>query len=151
LGEALVRLYYPARSVDSGERIPRGKPLVFVLNHPNGLLDPIVLRVASGRPSRFLAKSTLFGNPLGRLAMSAFGSIPVYRAHESGARSGDASRNDVSFARCRAELAAGSVLALFPEGVSHSDPEMRPLKIGAARIALSGRAHRARGSWGAGE
>jgi glycerol-3-phosphate O-acyltransferase / dihydroxyacetone phosphate acyltransferase len=151
LGEALVRLYYPARSVDSGERIPRGKPLVFVLNHPNGLLDPIVLRVASGRPSRFLAKSTLFGNPLGRLAMSAFGSIPVYRAHESGARSGDASRNDVSFARCRAELAAGSVLALFPEGVSHSDPEMRPLKTGAARIALSGRAHRARGSWGAGE
>jgi glycerol-3-phosphate O-acyltransferase / dihydroxyacetone phosphate acyltransferase len=83
--------------------------------------------------------------------MSAFGSIPVYCAHESGARSGDASRNDASFARCRAELAAGGVLALFPEGASHSDPEMRPLKTGAARIALSGRARRARGSWGAGE
>ena len=137
LGEALVRLYYPARTVDGVERIPAGKPLVFVLNHPNGLLDPIVLRVASGRPSRFLAKSTLFGNPLGRLAMNAFGSIPVYRAHEAGARGKDASRNDASFARCRAELAAGGVLALFPEGVSHSDPEMRPLKTGAARIALS--------------
>jgi glycerol-3-phosphate O-acyltransferase/dihydroxyacetone phosphate acyltransferase len=140
LGEALVRLYYPARTVDGAERIPAGKPLVFVLNHPNGLLDPIVLRVASGRPSRFLAKSTLFGNPLGRLAMNAFGSIPVYRAHESGARGNDASRNDASFARCRAELAAGGVLALFPEGVSHSDPEMRPLKTGAARIALSAEA-----------
>ncbi len=137
LGEALVRLYYPARIVDGLERIPGGKPLVFVLNHPNGLLDPIVLRVALGRPSRFLAKSTLFGNPLGRLAMNAFGSIPVHRAHESGARGSDASRNDTSFARCRAELAAGGVLALFPEGVSHSDPEMRPLKTGAARIALS--------------
>jgi 1-acyl-sn-glycerol-3-phosphate acyltransferase len=140
LGEALVRLYYPVRIVDGGERIPAGKPLVFVLNHPNGLLDPIVLRVALGRPSRFLAKSTLFGNPLGRLAMNAFGSIPVYRAHESGARGQDASRNDESFARCRAELAAGGVLALFPEGVSHSDPEMRPLKTGAARIALSAEA-----------
>jgi glycerol-3-phosphate O-acyltransferase/dihydroxyacetone phosphate acyltransferase len=140
LGEALVRLYYPIRIVDDAERIPGDKPLVFVLNHPNGLLDPIVLRVASGRPSRFLAKSTLFGNPLGRLAMNAFGSIPVYRAHESGARGNDASRNDASFARCRAELAAGGVLALFPEGVSHSDPEMRPLKTGAARIALSAEA-----------
>ena len=140
LGEALVRLYYPARTVDGAGRIPGGKPLVFVLNHPNGLLDPIVLRVASGRPSRFLAKSTLFGNPLGRMAMNAFGSIPVYRAHESGARGQDASRNDASFARCRAELAAGGVLALFPEGVSHSDPEMRPLKTGAARIALSAEA-----------
>ena len=96
--------------------------------------------MAPGRPSRFLAKSTLFGNPLGRLAMNAFGSIPVYRAHESGARGSDASRNDESFARCRAELAAGGVLALFPEGTSHSDPEMRPLKTGAARIALSAEA-----------
>ena len=54
-----------------------------------------------------------------------------------GARGGDASRNDASFARCRAELAAGGAMALFPEGVSHSDPQLRPLKTGAARIALS--------------
>ena len=50
------------------------------------------------------------------------------------------SRNDDSFARCRAELAAGGALALFPEGVSHSDPQLRPLKTGAARIALSAEA-----------
>ena len=135
-----MRLYYPARAVEGGERIPVGKPLVFVLNHPNGLLDPMVLRVVVGRPARFLAKSTLFSNPVNRLAMDAFGCIPVYRAHEAGARAGDASRNDESFARCRAELAAGGALALFPEGVSHSDPQLRPLKTGAARIALSAEA-----------
>jgi 1-acyl-sn-glycerol-3-phosphate acyltransferase len=140
LAEALVRLYYPARVVEGRERIPAGKPLVFVLNHPNGLLDPMVLRVATGWPARFLAKSTLFRNPISRLAMEAFGSIPVYRAHEAGARAGDASRNDATFARCRAELAAGGAMALFPEGVSHSDPQLRPLKTGAARIALSAEA-----------
>jgi glycerol-3-phosphate O-acyltransferase/dihydroxyacetone phosphate acyltransferase len=138
LGEALVRFYYPKRVVEGAERIPAGKPLVFLLNHPNGLLDPLVLRVATGRPARFLAKSTLFGNPLGRLGMDAFGSIPIYRARESG--TADASRNDESFARCRAELAAGGALALFPEGTSHSDPQLRPLKTGAARIALSAEA-----------
>jgi len=138
LAEALVRLYYPARVVEGRERIPPGKPLVFVLNHPNGLLDPMVLRVATGYPARFLAKGTLFKNPVSRLAMEAFGSIPIHRAHES--RSGDASRNDESFARCRAALAAGGALALFPEGVSHSDSQLRPLKTGAARIALSAEA-----------
>jgi len=165
LGEALVRLYYPVRAIDGAERIPAGQPIIFVLNHPNGLLDPLVLRVATGRASRFLAKSTLFGNPLGRLAMDAFGSIPVYRAQE--AKPGDASRgawtepgsarrspsregagplsgfpqrNEETFARCRAELASGGVLALFPEGTSHSDPQLRPLKTGAARIALSAEA-----------
>lgn len=97
----------------------------------------MVLRVATGVAARFLAKSTLFRNPVSRLVMEAFGSIPIYRAHESGARSGDASRNDASFARCRAELASGGAMALFPEGVSHSDPQLRPLKTGAARIALS--------------
>jgi glycerol-3-phosphate O-acyltransferase/dihydroxyacetone phosphate acyltransferase len=140
LVEALVRLYYPARIVEGRERIPSGKPLVFVLNHPNGLLDPMVLRVAIGWPARFLAKSTLFRNAISRFAMDTFGSIPIYRSHEAGGRGGDASRNDDSFARCRAELAAGGALALFPEGVSHSDPQLRPLKTGAARIALSAEA-----------
>jgi 1-acyl-sn-glycerol-3-phosphate acyltransferase len=137
LAEALVRLYYPARAVEGAERIPTGRPVVFVLNHPNGLLDPIVLRVSTGRVASFLAKSTLFANPLGRLAMDAFSSIPVYRQKEAGARAGDASRNDETFARCRATLARGEALALFPEGTSHSDPQMKPLKTGAARIALS--------------
>ena len=138
---ALIRLYYPHRSVEGAARIPAaGRPVVFVANHPNGLLDPLLLRVVTGRPARFLAKSTLFGNPLARLAMTAFGSIPVYRAHESGARGKDANRNEESFARCRAALAQGEALALFPEGVSHSDPQLRPLKTGAARIALSAEA-----------
>jgi glycerol-3-phosphate O-acyltransferase/dihydroxyacetone phosphate acyltransferase len=143
LAEALVRLYYPLRAIDGAERIPADRPVVFVVNHPNGLLDPLLLRVATGRPARFLAKSTLFAGPLGRLAMDAFGSIPIYRAHESGARGQDASRNEESFARCRAELGRGAALALFPEGVSHSDPQLRPLKTGAARIALSAAAEQA--------
>lgn len=141
LAVALIRLYYPHRSVEGAARIPAtGRPVVFVANHPNGLLDPLLLRVVTGRPARFLAKSTLFGNPLARLAMTAFGSVPVYRAHESGARGKDATRNEESFARCRAALAQGEALALFPEGVSHSDPQLRPLKTGAARIALSAEA-----------
>jgi glycerol-3-phosphate O-acyltransferase / dihydroxyacetone phosphate acyltransferase len=135
LAEALVRLYYPRRSVEGAERLPNEGPVVFVANHPNGLLDPLLVRVMTGRKARFLAKSTLFGNPAGRLAMDAFGCIPVYRAKESAGK--DASRNEESFSRCRAALAAGEGLALFPEGVSHSDPQMRPLKTGAARITLS--------------
>ncbi len=140
LFEALVRLYYPVRVVEHADRFPAAGPVVLALNHPNGLLDPIVVRVATGRPVRFLAKSTLFDNPLGRAAMRAFGTIPVYRAHESGDRAGDVSRNEESFALCRAELARGGAIALFPEGASHSDPALRALKTGAARIALSAEA-----------
>jgi 1-acyl-sn-glycerol-3-phosphate acyltransferase len=144
LAESLVRLYYPDRIVENAELLPAQGPVLFVANHPNGLLDPLVLRVASGRPVQFLAKSGLFSNPAGRLAMNAFGCVPVYRAQDR--KASDESRaaaNERTFAVCRERLARGAALALFPEGVSHSDPQLKPLKTGAARIALSAeREHR---------
>jgi len=139
LAEALVRLYYPRRTIDGAANIPPGGPTLFVANHPNGLLDPLVFRVCSGRPVRFLAKSTLWGNPFGRLAMDAFRCMPVYRRQDVTVDQYGQSvaRNEETFARCRAELAAGAELALYPEGTSHADPNLKPLKSGAARIALS--------------
>ncbi len=55
------------------------------------------------------------------------------------------SRNEESFALCRAEIARDGAVALFPEGTSHSDPALRELKTGAARIALSAESESHRG------
>jgi glycerol-3-phosphate O-acyltransferase/dihydroxyacetone phosphate acyltransferase len=139
LAEALVRLYYPRRTVDGAVHVPTTGPAMYVANHPNGLLDALVLRVSLERPARFLAKNTLWGNPFGRLAMDAFECLPVYRQQDIAVdeRGQTVQRNEESFARCRAALAAGSELALYPEGTSHSEPRLKPLKTGAARIALS--------------
>jgi glycerol-3-phosphate O-acyltransferase/dihydroxyacetone phosphate acyltransferase len=138
---ALVRLYYPHRQVLGLEHLPvsTAVPLLLVANHPNGLLDPLLLALVVGRPVRFLAKSTFFKHPLGRLAMSCFDAIPVYRAQDlPRAEAADrGSRNEASFEASRQALAEGAWLAVFPEGTSHSDPQLRPLKTGAARIALS--------------
>ncbi len=137
----LVRLFYPHRRVEGAERIPRAGAVIVVANHPNGLLDPVVLALTLGRPVRFLAKSTLFGNPLGRLALAAFGCIPVYRSQDRAPDPEDGrarrDKNEETFALCRQALRARQWMALFPEGTSHSDTQMRPLKTGAARIALS--------------
>ena len=145
LAESLVRLYYPRRTVEGAAHIPPSGPALYVANHPNGLLDPLVFRVCTGHPVRFLAKSTLWGNPFGRLAMDAFGCLPVYRQQDVRVdeRGQTVTRNEETFARCRAELGAGAELALYPEGTSHSDPQLKPLKSGASRIALSAAAEAA--------
>ncbi len=137
LCELLVRLYYPRITVEGERALPQGVPILFVLNHPNALLDPMVLRLALRRPVRFLAKSTLFGNPIARYTMDAFGAIPVYRRVDVQKGGGDPQQNEATFARCTELLAGGADLAIFPEGTSHSDPMLKPLKTGAARIALS--------------
>lgn len=129
----LVRLFYIQLRVGQAENVPQEGPAMVVANHPNGLLDPLVLRIGLQRPVHFLGKSTLFGNPLGRLAMAAFGGIPVYRAKDGQ----DTQQNDKSFDLCRTHLGQKGWLALFPEGTSHSDPSLKRLKTGAARIALS--------------
>ncbi|CAN5130116.1 hypothetical protein BH09ACT6_BH09ACT6_24790 [soil metagenome] len=139
----LVRLYYPARSSEGRARVGEA-PVIFAPNHPNALLDPLVLRLAVGGPVAFLAKSTLFSNVLTRFVLGAFDAIPVYRQRDDASdRPAAASRedkNEATFAQCRSLLAAGGKLALFPEGTSHSDPTLKPLRTGAARIALSAEA-----------
>lgn len=132
-----MRLYLPRRYLAGAERVPARGPALYVLNHPNGLLDPVLLRIVLARPIRFLAKSTFFENPIGRLAMAAFDSLPVFRRDDPGVGLTGSRRNRQTFALCRDALLAGDEIALFPEGTTHSDPQLRPLKTGAARIALA--------------
>ena len=83
-GLLLIRVFFRTIKLIGRERVPTSGPVVVLANHPNGLLDPLVARVALGRALAFLGKSTVFGNPFGRLAMHSFGVIPVYR-HKDGA------------------------------------------------------------------
>jgi glycerol-3-phosphate O-acyltransferase / dihydroxyacetone phosphate acyltransferase len=139
----LVRVFYPRIEARGEEHVPEA-PVLFVLNHPNGLLDPLVLMLALDRHISFLAKSTFFVNPIGRVLMQAFGALPVYRQRDigkpGGPPAGVTDANEATFAGCRALLRAGQPIALFPEGTTHSNTMMLPLRTGAARIALSAEA-----------
>jgi 1-acyl-sn-glycerol-3-phosphate acyltransferase len=139
----LIQLFYPRIEARGEEHVPDG-PVLFVLNHPNGLLDALVLMQALGRHVSFLAKSTFFANPSGRVLMQAFGALPVYRQRDvgkpGGPPAGATDANEATFAGCRALLRTGQPIALFPEGTTHSNTTMLPLRTGAARIALSAEA-----------
>jgi glycerol-3-phosphate O-acyltransferase/dihydroxyacetone phosphate acyltransferase len=134
---ALVRLilkvFFREVEVADAGRVPPGKPLVLVANHVNGLIDPLLLIGPLPVMPRFLAKSTLWKNPVVRPFLDLAGAIPVYRRQDEGS---DPARNAETFARSHELLAKGGALALFPEGVSHSAPALQPLKTGAARIVL---------------
>ncbi len=117
----------------AGEAVPRNGPVLLIANHPNSLVDPVFVASAAGRPVRFLAKATLFDHPAVGFLVRGSGAIPVYRRVDDPAQM---QRNVDMFRAAHAALAGGSALALFPEGVSHSEPALMPFKTGAARIAF---------------
>lgn len=132
-----VSVFYRRFEVAHAERIPEHGPVLLCANHVNALVDAVVVQAASPRPVHPLARSGLFRRPLLRPILALIQAVPIYR-RPAGDASGaaTAAHNDASFRRLFAYLRSGRALLIFPEGQSHSDPSLRPIKTGAARIAL---------------
>lgn len=129
----LVRIYFSKIEITGLERVPEHGPVVMVLNHPNGLLDPIFVLTCCQRKVSFLAKEPLFRMPVVGLFVRTFECLPVYRKSDGA----DPAKNREMVQRSIALLQSGNALAVFPEGTSHSDPSLMPFRTGAARIALA--------------
>jgi 1-acyl-sn-glycerol-3-phosphate acyltransferase len=128
-----LRVFFRRIEVAGLERIPEACPVIFVLNHPNGLVDPAFMLCLAPRRVSFLAKAPLFRMPVIGFFVRALDSLPVYRKQDEGE---DPARNRETFELSRALLKRGGTIAICPEGVSHNEPRLKPLKTGAARIAL---------------
>lgn len=116
----------------AGEPLPPG-PVLVVANHPNSLLDPLVIFRTAGRPTRPLAKAPLFEKLGVGLMLRILGGLPVYRRQDDPSL---VDRNDATFRAAAAALRAGEAVQIYPEGVSHSEPSLQPIRTGAARLAF---------------
>lgn len=115
-----------------GPPLPEG-PLLVVANHPNSIVDALVVFCVADRAVHPLARAPLFERPVIGQVLRELGGLPVYRPVDDPSLVG---RNDATFDAAIAALAHGEAVLIFPEGMSHSEPELAPLKTGAARIAL---------------
>ncbi len=129
----VIIIFFRRIELYNSENLPKKSGLIFVSNHPNALIDPMLLFVALPRKIAFLAKSTLFKMPVVGFLIKAVGALPLYRQQDAGQ---DVSKNQATFALTRELLKNGGAIAIFPEGVSHDSPKLLPLKTGAARIGL---------------
>lgn len=129
-----LRVFFRRIEVRGRGRVPRGGAVVFVVNHPNALVDPVFVLCHAPRRVSFLAKEPLFRMPVVKWLVRAMDAIPVHRKQDEGS---DPARNRETFERAGELLRRGGTIAICPEGVSHSDAKLRPMKTGAARIALA--------------
>lgn len=150
-GRLALRWFYRDVEVVSIEQLPVDGPVLMASNHPNALVDALVIGCTLERPVTLTAKATLMENPLTRALMRAAGVVPLRRASDERARLAsesadtsppDPSRNERAFAAVLEVLERGGAVLLFPEGKSHSEPALAPLKSGLARIAVMARDQR---------
>lgn len=141
-----LRVFFRRLEVRHPERLRLPGPLMLCSNHPNTLMDPLVTAVQRHQPIAFLAKSTFFKNPILGAIMRSANCIPIYRRQDASRGDGApgaqqlAASNEASFGRCYDYLGHGGTVMIFPEGTSVSERRLRPLKTGAARIALGAEA-----------
>ena len=114
--------------VSGREHVPHRGALILVANHQSNM-DPALLGASLGRPARFLAKGSLFSNPIFSAFLRSYGAFPV-------------KRDGIDMAASRwalKQLEEGYALALFPEG-SRSPGGMKKALPGAAFLANAARA-----------
>jgi 1-acyl-sn-glycerol-3-phosphate acyltransferase len=134
LARRAVCTYYRVKHM--GGTVPVSGPVLLVGNHPNGLVDPVLLADTTTRRVRFLGKAPLFEMPVLGAVMRRLQALPVYRRQDGA----DTADNEATFAAVFAALERGELVCLFPEGRSHDEPALARLKTGVARMALGAEA-----------
>ncbi|MEO7521871.1 MAG: lysophospholipid acyltransferase family protein [Gemmatimonas sp.] len=157
-----LRWYYRSITLAGVERIPTQGPVFLAVNHPNALVDALVVAGCLERRVRFTAKSTIFSNPIAAAFFRAAGVVPLRRAADerravaaqpaagsvdaasgvatieaapgTATRALDPSRNSATFEYVADALAQGAAIVILPEGISHDAPQLAPLRTGLARM-----------------
>lgn len=144
LGGIALHWFYSDVRITGAAHIPLRGPILIAMNHQNALVDAILALWIVPRELRLTAKATLGDSAFGALLMKAIGAIPLRRASDD-TGSSDRFQNRRSFEAIIDEMRRGGAVLVFPEGKSHNDPEMAPLKTGLARAALQAREAGVRG------
>src|SRR3954454_2112345 len=109
--------------------VPKDGPAIIAPNHKS-FYDSFFIGLATRRHLHFMAKTELFEGRSARL-LSGLGAFPVRR--------GTADPDALETARLHLE--AGRVLAMFPEGTRHREPDsLRPPRKGVGRLAIEAQA-----------
>lgn len=141
-----LRWFYRDVEVSGLERVPRSGPVLVAVNHPNALVDALVVGDLLPRELVLTAKATLFEHPVLRALFRWVKIVPLRRVSDEAKRNAaalpDVARNEQAFRAILDALAAGEAVLIFPEGKSHSEPSLAPLRTGLARIALQARDER---------
>ena len=126
--------FYTRRIIVKGkENIPQKGAVLFVVNHPNGLIDPLIVAVNNPRVQHFLVRAASFKKPLIKRFLGSLNLMPIYRMRDGVKQLGN---NKEVFEKCFTLLNNQNALMIFPEGSHNKRRTIRNLSKGFSRIVF---------------
>lgn len=102
--------------------VPRRGPVLLVCNHQS-MLDPVLIGASTNRYLTFLARSTLFSQPVLGPLIRSLNAIPIDRTM---------GKDGIQLVLERLKL--GQAVLMFPEGERTHTGEVQPLKPGVSLL-----------------
>ena len=125
--------YHKKISVHGKENIPKKGALLFVSNHKNALIDPLLIATTTTRNIHFLTRASAFKIKLVKWLLSTVNMLPIYRIRDG---KESLTKNEEIFKRCYDLFNRKRSLLIFPEGTHDIRRWVRPLSKGFTRITF---------------
>ncbi|WP_299668590.1 1-acyl-sn-glycerol-3-phosphate acyltransferase [uncultured Polaribacter sp.] len=113
------------------QNIPKKGAVLFAVNHPNGLIDPLYVTTTNKRTNHYLVRAASFKNPIVKKVLAFLHLMPIYRIRDGIQQ---LANNQEIFEKCFGILKKGDALMIFPEGSHDKKRTIRPLSKGFTRI-----------------
>lgn len=128
LARLVFALYFRVRSAGA-ENVPVDGPFILASNHAS-FADPPLVGSECLRPISYLARETLFNNPVFGRVLRRVGCVPVDRDGASGK----------GLKTILERLLEGDGIILFPEGTRSQDGHLQKGRAGVGLIVMKSRA-----------
>ncbi len=126
-------LYHRKIEVNGLENVPKNKPVLFLPNHQNALIDILLLVVDCNRKPYFLSRSDIFTKKRLNSFFKFLQMMPIYRIRDG--RS-SLKKNEAVFNTCAKLFKNNQAIFIFPEGNHGLKRRVRPLSRGFGRVLL---------------
>lgn len=128
-----LHFYFKEIKVIGRENIPKKGALLFVSNHKNALIDPLLIATTTTRNIHFLTRASAFKITLVKWILSTVNMLPIYRLRDG---KETLAKNNEIFNKCYSILNKKRSLLIFPEGTHDIRRWVRPLSKGFTRITF---------------
>ncbi|MFD1315586.1 1-acyl-sn-glycerol-3-phosphate acyltransferase [Namhaeicola litoreus] len=125
--------FYKKIIVKGTENIPANKPIMFVSNHPNALIDPLLVATTNHRTIYFFTRAAVFKPGLVEWFMRSANMLPVYRIRDG---ISTVKKNEAVFEYSFTLLKEKLALLIFAEGSHSLERRVRPLSKGFTRVVF---------------